>query len=200
MPYAVHDTHFIGQEHYDANCMDLCDLLQTMRLDPAYHQGKTAENSILAAPPPLDIQDELMTEDTTHQCDTASESSNSSSSPRHEELYGCAYLQAIQSQLTSDGYTTTGGEYLDAIFTHREILYAHPAAHQECARAFTDIAYVLEKRAWRADREADIEAVTAFRHEAWVIAATLAPAPSKPKETISNGSGNQSGCVFMPMM
>jgi hypothetical protein len=39
--------------------------------------------------------------------------------------------------------------------------------------SFSDIAYSLEKRAWRADRDADTEAVTAFRHEAWMIAATL---------------------------
>lgn len=70
-------------------------------------------------------------------------------------------------------YQTTNGVYLDAIFTHREILYSYPAAHQECARAFSDIAYLLESRAWRADREADTEAVAAFRHEAWVIASQL---------------------------
>jgi hypothetical protein len=87
------------------------------------------------------------------------------------EIFGCAYLQAIRSQF--DNYTTTGGEYLDAIFTHREIFYSLPAAHRECARAFTDLAYLLEQRAWRADRDADMDAVTAFRHEAWNIASTM---------------------------
>lgn len=83
--------------------------------------------------------------------------------------YGCAYLQAIQTQL--DTYPTTGGDYLEAIFTHREIFSAFPEAHRSCARGFSDIAYALEHRAWRADRDADSEAVSAFRHEAWMIAA-----------------------------
>lgn len=104
------------------------------------------------------------------QSDTASESSNSK--PNAEcKRYGCSYLQVIQSQL--EKCQTTGGEYLDIIFTHREILYSYPAAHQECARAFTDLAYTMEKRAWRADRDADTEAVSSFRHEAWVIASSL---------------------------
>lgn len=72
-----------------------------------------------------------------------------------------------------DNYTTTGGEYLETIFTHREILSSYPSAHHQCARAFSDIAYMLEQRAWRADRDADSEAVSAFRHEAWTIANTL---------------------------
>ena len=88
-------------------------------------------------------------------------------------LYGCAYLQAIQQQLHEQGFPTTCGEYLDTIFTHREILFSYPAMHVHCARALSDLAYTMEKRAWRADREADSEAVAAFRHEAWVIASQL---------------------------
>ncbi|KAG6850860.1 hypothetical protein H0H93_007478 [Arthromyces matolae] len=87
------------------------------------------------------------------------------------DYYGCEYLKTIGRQL--DNYATTGGEYLEAIFTHREILASYPSAHHECARGFTDIARMLEQRAWRADREADMEAVTAFRYEAWCIASTL---------------------------
>lgn len=96
---------------------------------------------------------------------------NPSLPPAGEEVYGCAYLQMIREQLNN--YPTTGGEYLDAIFTHREILCAYPVAHRNCARAFSDLAYSIEQRAWRADRDADTEAVTAFRHEAWMIASTL---------------------------
>ena len=72
--------------------------------------------------------------------------------------------------MTSDRFPTTGGEYLEAIFTHREVLHALPQRHRDCAVAFTDIASCLEKRGWRSDRDADYEAVAAFRHEAWVIA------------------------------
>jgi hypothetical protein len=84
---------------------------------------------------------------------------------------GCAYLQAIRGQLES--YQTTGGEYLDAIFTHRDVFNAYPQGHRSCARGFSDIAYLMEQRAWRADRDEDAEAVIAFRHEAWKIAASF---------------------------
>jgi hypothetical protein len=105
------------------------------------------------------------------QSDGGSDRSSSSSQCSNDETYGCAYLQTIRQQL--DNFVTTSGEYLEAIFTHREILSSYPAAHRQCARGFSDIAYMLEQRAWRADREADTEAVTAFRHEAWAIAASL---------------------------
>ncbi|KAF8911488.1 hypothetical protein CPB84DRAFT_1812336 [Gymnopilus junonius] len=145
--------------------MDLCALLQTMKLD----QSKKSTGIIFpATPQPLNVRDELMSEDPSYQVSPVSICSYSSSS---EKFYGCAYLKSIQSQMQD--YPTTGGEYLDAIFTHREILYSYPPAHHECARAFTDIAYLLETRAWRADRDADTEAVTAFRHEAWTIASSL---------------------------
>lgn len=91
---------------------------------------------------------------------------------QEEPPCGCAYLRAIRLQLEWGSYPTTGGEYLDAIFTHREILHLHRAAHQDCARAFSDLAGLLEARAWRSDRDADPEAVSAFRHEAMVIALT----------------------------
>jgi hypothetical protein len=86
---------------------------------------------------------------------------------------GCAYLRAIRHQLERGAYPTTGGEYLDAIFTHREILGAQPEAHQDCARAFSDLAGMLERRGWRCDGDGDGEAVAAFRHEAWVVASVL---------------------------
>jgi len=87
------------------------------------------------------------------------------------EIYGCAYLKAIRNQLES--YPTTSGEYLEIIMVHREIFNSFPGAHHDCARAFTDLAYSIEQRAWRSDRDADVDAVVAFRHEAWVIASTM---------------------------
>ncbi|PPQ87461.1 hypothetical protein CVT25_008197 [Psilocybe cyanescens] len=143
-----------------------------------------------------------MSDDPSYQhlhSNTTSDNSTTSPSTEQRKSYGCAYLQVVRSQM--EDYPTTNGEYLDAIFTHREILYSYPAGHYECARAFSEIAYMLEKRAWRADREADIEAVTAFRHEAWVIASSLAPVPTKPNEPASSvmGSGAPFVCT-MPMM
>ncbi|EED83442.1 predicted protein [Postia placenta Mad-698-R] len=83
---------------------------------------------------------------------------------------GCALLQGIRDQLLLERYPTTGGEYLEAIFTHREVFFAFPEGHQMCAIGFTDLAKDLETRNARADRDGDGEAAAAFRHEAWVIA------------------------------
>lgn len=87
----------------------------------------------------------------------------------------------LRSQI--EEHQNTGGEYVEAIFTHREIFSAHPAVHRECAKGFTDLAAVLEKRAWKADWESnpsaestlmsETEAVSAFRYEAWVIANSM---------------------------
>jgi hypothetical protein len=85
--------------------------------------------------------------------------------------FGCAYLQAVQAQL--ERFPTTGGEYLDAIFTHREMFRAHPPAHTSCARGFSDLAKALEARPFRPDRDSDAEAASVFHHEAWVIASSL---------------------------
>ncbi|PPQ64948.1 hypothetical protein CVT26_015668 [Gymnopilus dilepis] len=176
MPYATHEVPFIGSEQYSID-MDLCELLQTMKLDHAYSDPrKSTEVQNFVAPPIVSVRDELMSEDPSYHSDSASESSSHEPSSNTKELYGCAYLRTIQAQMQD--YPTTGGEYLDAIFTHREILFSYPPAHHDCARAFTDIAYLLETRAWRADREADTEAVTAFRHEAWTIASSLWVGPS----------------------
>ncbi|KAF8070724.1 hypothetical protein FPV67DRAFT_1039363 [Lyophyllum atratum] len=138
--------------------MDLCELLRTMRLSTA----KTAES---------DVADALMQENQSYSTHERSASTSPSPLSDNNESYGCVYLQTIRQQL--DNYVTTGGDYLEAIFTHREIFSSFPGAHHQCARGFSDIACMLEQRAWRADRDADTEAVTAFRLEAWSIAASL---------------------------
>jgi hypothetical protein len=103
--------------------------------------------------------------------DVVSDHSRSSSPSSNDDPWGCAYIQAVRQQV--DNFATTGGEYLETIFTHREILSAYPEAHRHCARGLSDIAYIMERRAWRADRDADPEAIVAFRHEAWAIAASM---------------------------
>jgi len=172
MPYATHDLEFdrdfIEHEQRYSIDVDLCDLMQTMKLDVSCEKGKTAKDILLASQP--NIQDDLM----VLKC---ADSELSSSESSQEPSYGCAYLQAIRTQL--EDYPTTGGEYLDVILTHREILHSYPAVHHDCARGFSDLACLLEKRPWRSDRDSDIEAVTAFRHEAWVIAASFLP-PQAP--------------------
>jgi len=84
----------------------------------------------------------------------------------------CAFLQALTHWYDPDAeqVQTTCGEYLELIFIHREAFAARPSAHAGCSAAFGDLARSLELRAWRADRDADTEAVAAFRHEAWMVA------------------------------
>jgi len=116
-----------------------------------------------------DAHDLIMSdlEDSTCHTDASDSSSNSD-----EDSLGCALLQHVQATL-NDHYPTSGGDYLDTIFIHRSLFAAFPQVHRSCARCFSDIAYSMEKRAWRADRDADTEAVIAFRNEAWMIAATI---------------------------
>ncbi|KIM82601.1 hypothetical protein PILCRDRAFT_820469 [Piloderma croceum F 1598] len=127
--------------------------------------------------PTADAHDLIMSdlEDTTCHTDASDSSSNSDEEP----TWGCALLQHVQASIAHDHYPTTGGDYLDAIFIHRSLFAAFPQVHRSCARCFSDLAYSLEKRAWRADRDADTEAVTAFRHEAWMIAASLSSGPGR---------------------
>jgi len=98
-----------------------------------------------------------------------SDSSDAPSSP----AVPCAFLQALTHWYDPDAeqVQTTCGEYLELIFIHREAFAARPSAHEGCSAAFSALARSLELRAWRADRDADTEAVAAFRHEAWMVAA-----------------------------
>jgi len=90
----------------------------------------------------------------------------------------CALLESLTRSYDpdsdgADGLQTTCGEYLELIFIHREAFAGRPAAHAGCSAAFSALARALELRAWRADRDADTEAVAAFRHEAWMVAAWM---------------------------
>ncbi|KAJ7169075.1 hypothetical protein C8R43DRAFT_982173 [Mycena crocata] len=145
--------------------MDLCELLLSMKLDQPMKQESTREPSSL---PLAADNDESMSEaylpNNTLIC-------TAPSPPCEPSYQGCAYLQSIQSQL--DSFPTTGGEYIESIFTHRQIFFAYPGGHRCCARAFSDLACSLQRREWRADREADMEAVTAFHYEAQFIASVV---------------------------
>ncbi|SJK97968.1 uncharacterized protein ARMOST_01224 [Armillaria ostoyae] len=153
--------------------IELCTLLGQMNLTTVTQLAliptrKHSDASFLVQESYPAEPEAILVDDTSCDSDTSSDTGFVTPELKHN---GCAYLQALQAQL--DNYPTTGGEYLEAIFTHREILSAYPGAHQLCAQGFSDLAYALEQRAWRADREADTEAVVAFRHEAWMIASTL---------------------------
>ena len=101
-----------------------------------------------------------------------SESSNYIKTADAPPPCGCALLQWLRDQLAEGRYATTGGDYLEIIFTHREAFHAFPDGHRTCAIGFSDIAADLERREVRPDREGDPEAAAAFRHEAWVIASS----------------------------
>ncbi|KAF5355571.1 hypothetical protein D9758_006345 [Tetrapyrgos nigripes] len=215
-------TMTMNQEH-DMNAQ-LCDLLKTLSIGRCSDNGVESSiyipgESVKPRDVQVPVQDVSMdmeggnhTSDGTSQCSrndndntyTSPHPPHPPTEPQSPQFYGCAYLQAIQSQM--DAYQTTGGDYLEAIFTHREILCSFPPAHRECARAFTDIAFALERRAWRADREADTEAVVAFRHEAWMIANTLCPQTQDLSHVADNRrphvsfEGPPPACIMPPMM
>ncbi|KAJ7821134.1 hypothetical protein B0H14DRAFT_2832279 [Mycena olivaceomarginata] len=151
--------------------VDLCELLLGMKLgQPGKRESPRVDgqNSPFAA----DSDDSSMLEtQTSHPDETLHLTPSLPSEPPYQ---GCAYLQAIQSQLDAQKFPTTSGEYIESIFTHRQIFFAFPGGHRCCARAFSDLACSLQRREWRADREADLEAVSAFNYEAQFIASVMA--------------------------
>ena len=101
---------------------------------------------------------------------------SSSSSDAPPTPAPCALLEALTRSYDPDAaeeLQTSCGEYLELIFIHREAFAARPSAHAGCSAGFSALARALELRAWRADRDADTEAVAAFRHEAWMVAAWM---------------------------
>jgi hypothetical protein len=115
-----------------------------------------------------------------YQSDTTASSSSSDAPPSPPAATAtarpCALLEALTRSYdpdAADELQTTCGEYLELIFIHREAFAALPSAHAGCSAGFSSLARALELRAWRADRDADAEAVAAFRHEAWMVAAWM---------------------------
>jgi hypothetical protein len=117
--------------------------------------------------PHLSLRNRLDQSDTT---------ASSSSSDARDTPAPCAFLEALTRSYdpdAADELQTTCGAYLELIFIHREAFAARPSAHAGCSAGFSALARALELRAWRADRDADSEAVAAFRHEAWMVAAWM---------------------------
>jgi hypothetical protein len=104
-------------------------------------------------------------------CPSQSDTSESSTSTNDEPSpHGCSFLRSVQSHL--EEYPTTGGAYIEILFSHREAAAAFPRWHvrRSCVRGFSELAEALVRREWRADREEDEEAATSFRYEAMRIA------------------------------
>ncbi|KAF8704432.1 hypothetical protein AX14_014017 [Amanita brunnescens Koide BX004] len=157
--------------------MDLCALLQNMKLHYPVDEKTTLGAPFTTEQPAMGVAGDVIIPDEMNYHSDEDSIQSSGSEASVDEDYGCAYLQSIRSRL--ELFITTGGGYIEAIFTHREICGAYPAGHVQCPRALSDIAYALERRAWRADREADGEAIAAFRHEAWFIANLINSIPPK---------------------
>ncbi|KAI9507980.1 hypothetical protein F5148DRAFT_35429 [Russula earlei] len=155
---------------------ELAALLDSLTLQQ--QRIKTLANEPQAAPTATTVSDVQMNDAGTYQSGTTA-SSNSSDAPRSATATvaaaPCALLESLTRSygLDADGLQTTCGEYLELIFIHRELFAARPSAHAGCSAAFSAVARALELRAWRADRDADTEAVAAFRHEAWMVAAYM---------------------------
>jgi hypothetical protein len=138
---------------------DICDMLQTLRLSQPTSTKESGPH----------IEDVCM--QVAQPCQPLEPPSAQSGSKEPGAFYGCAYLQAMQQQLLS--YGTSTGEYVEAVFTHRDLFLAYPQAHRDCARGYTDIAKVLDNREWRSDRDGDCEAASVFRHEARMLASSF---------------------------
>jgi len=124
--------------------------------------------------PPTDPHDAPMSdssdsEDSTYQGNPSASSSSTATADARPPC-GCALLQHIHEAVRSGSFPTTGGEYLEIIFTHREAFFAFPQGHRDCAVTFSNLAGDLEQRSPRPDRDGDGDAVNTFRNEAWVIA------------------------------
>ncbi|PCH36540.1 hypothetical protein WOLCODRAFT_108823 [Wolfiporia cocos MD-104 SS10] len=158
--------------------MHLAQLLGNMSIGGRQYSGDVESEGLAQTVRPLiDESDAPMsessdTENTTYRQLAPLASSGYTAIAGERPPCGCALVQAIRGQMCTGGYPTTGGEYLETIFTHREALYTYPDGHRTCAIGFTDLAMDLERREMRADRDADAEAAAAFRHEAWVIASS----------------------------
>jgi len=180
MPSPIH-SHPTGMSELD---FELAALLDTLSLQQKF---RTASQPAAAPAPPTvtaasDIQ---MNDDAGTSQSGTTASSSSSDAPRSATTPApCAFLGTLTHSYDPDAAAdadnseeaqvqTTCGEYLDLILIHRELFAAHPPAHVGCSAAFTALARSLELRAWRADRDADTEAIVAFRHEAWMVAAWM---------------------------
>ncbi|KAI0042556.1 hypothetical protein FA95DRAFT_1564203 [Auriscalpium vulgare] len=152
--------------------LELANLLNSLSLQQQKERVVIVNEA--SVPTPTPEPDVAMADE---QISQATSASSPSSDVRHSPS-PCALLQAItglydESDADLENFPTTCGAYLELIFTHREAFAAAPHAHEGCPAGFTALARTLELRAWRADRDADIEAVNAFRHEAWMVAAWM---------------------------
>jgi len=188
MPSPIHSRP-TGMSELDFELAALLDTLSlqqriTTTSQPAAAAATAA--SPASAPPTVTVSDIQMNDAGNSQSGTTA-SSNSSDAPRSATVTAtaapCAFLESLTRSYDLDAAAddseelhqvqTTCGEYLDLIFIHRDLFAGRPSAHAGCSAAFTSLARALELRAWRADRDADIEAIVAFRHEAWMIAAWM---------------------------
>ncbi|KAI0002218.1 hypothetical protein BJV74DRAFT_41582 [Russula compacta] len=146
--------------------IDLAALLDSLSLQQSIRTNEPA-----STPTASDIQ---MNDAGNYQSGTTA--SSSSSDAPHSPPAPCALLEALTRSYdpdAADSLQTTCGEYLELISIHREVFAARPSAHVGCPAAYSALARALELRAWRADRDADAEAVAAFRHEAWTVSVWL---------------------------
>lgn len=147
--------------------IELATLLDSLSLQQRIRTNEPAPN-----PSASDIQ---MNDAENYQVQSGTTASSSSSDAQLTPA-PCALLEALTRSYdpdAADELQTSCGEYLELIFIHREAFAARPKAHEGCSAGFSALARALELRAWRADRDADTEAVAAFRHEAWMVAAWM---------------------------
>ncbi|KZV66455.1 hypothetical protein PENSPDRAFT_689018 [Peniophora sp. CONT] len=164
--YVGSATHLFG----DAELASLLDSLTIQQKTPTRESAQSGS---------VHVSDVAMSDEEHYLSDASVSSTSSAGKPSSTPVppEPCALLQSIIGLYDPaeelEDFPTTCGEYLELLFTHRELFSACPHAHTGCPAGLAQLARALELRAWRADRECDAEAVAAFRHESWQVAAWL---------------------------
>ncbi|TDL17585.1 hypothetical protein BD410DRAFT_843510 [Rickenella mellea] len=90
------------------------------------------------------------------------------SAPACAPQHGCALLQSLHAHLPLTP-AKSSSLFLESIFTHRESFVAFPAGHRGCAAAFTELAFILERRAQETGSDGDLDTAIALHGEAWLV-------------------------------
>lgn len=88
------------------------------------------------------------------------------SPPEVDDSCGCALLQELRTHLLDPAHQF---DLLDVVFSHREAFLTFPAGHKSCAKAFTQLAFLLEQRAHQNNSDGDLDTAVALHNEAWLV-------------------------------
>jgi len=82
----------------------------------------------------------------------------------------CALLRDLCDRVEWHVGRTSSADFLEAILAHRESFMAFPQGHRGCSNAFTQLAFMLERRGHEGHVDGDIDTAIALHNEAWLTA------------------------------